>query len=732
MIARGSSRRTRGAGRAIFLIMVVGLAPLASPAGPAGKPDPGDPSLVVYLPFDDGTDPATDVTGHGHDGDLQPDGNEPSYDPWVPPVPGDPSSIRFDGSGQQVAVPDAPDLDFDGTWPFSISFWVNADPYDPDVPFNIMGKREAGCGAINYQFAGPGLHFNSGGGPVPMGTDLPVGTWMHVGATYNGGGHLKLYVNGNPVTERLGYGTGPTNDGPLQIGVAGDCSHFAGLIDEFALYNRELSEPEMCDLGCTEGGPPPGWVTNPANGHMYRLTEPRPWPEAANEAQSWGGYLATINDPGEEAWIQGTFGSQEGFWIGLNDIENEGEFVWMNGEPVTYTNWCEFEPNDLLGIEEAAGMNTPGPGPEPDSCWNDLPLDTQWRGVVEAIPQPPRPQPQFTDPQAFRNAIAGLGEPTIVDFEDIDAEPGNGLEGRPPFDGTHYAERGVTFSNSNNASLYVAPGGLTTCDAGDVPDEGPCPIWNESNSLSVAEFPFPEEVVDDNDDDLVIRLDPPAIAVGFTLVDSASNAPDEYIEFRDDEGVVANVGLPGGFRPFRSFAGIVSRGRPITEIVISESGNDGDDVNYDDVIVVPPPAPDFTPSRLAVHNESIVADYGTTPVLTGWARTIEVDVANVGSLTGVGGLDIWVRSVTDGKETFLGSMTMQVRAGQTKRVSFDWNGFGIVGEVVVEARTCVAEDRNPWNDRASTSHYVLAGGTGFGLTGPMTFGGSGPVCPQPE
>lgn len=736
---RGSTQRTRRAARGLALILfAVGVAPLAASA--AAKPDPADPSLIAYLPLDDGADPATDVSGNGHAGDLQPGGNEPVYQPNAAPVPGNPSSLHFDGSGQQVVIPDAPDLDFDGTRPFSLAFWVNADPYDPDgLPFNILGKREPGCGQINYQFAqdtGPmGLHFNGGSGAVPTGVNLPVGQWLHIAATYNGGGHLRLFVNGNPVAERFGYGPGPTNDGDLQLGVAGDCSHFRGLIDEFSLFDRELPQEEVCTLGCGALPPPPpptDWVTNPANGHRYRLSEPAPWQIAADEAGSFGGYLTTINDPGEEAWIQGTFGNAESFWIGLNDIEVEGEFVWMNGEPVTYTHWCEFEPNDLLGIEDAVSMNARLPDPDSEPCWNDVPIDGMIRGVVEALPEGPgRPGPQYTDPQAFANAIAGLGEPTLVDFDDIDAMPGNGLEGREPFDGSHYADRGVTFANANDVALYVAPGGLTTCMAGDVPDEGDCPVWNESNSLSVGEFPFPEEVVDDNDDDLVIRLDPPASAVGFTLVDNAGNAPDEYIEFRDGEGVVANVGLPGEFRPFRSFAGIVSRGRPITEIVIVERADDGDDVNYDDIIVVPPPAPDFAPS-LMVRNKPIVADYGTTPALTGWARAIDVDVANVGSLTGVGGLDVWVRSVTDGKEIFIGSTTLQVRAGQTKRVSFDWNGLGMVGDVVVYARTCVGDDRNPWNDTASASHYVLAGGTAFGVTGPLTFGGGASACGAPE
>lgn len=341
---------------------------------------------------------------------------------------------------------------------------------------------------------------------------------------------------------------------------------------------------------------------------------------------------------------------------------------------------------------------------------------------------PPPNQPDFTDPNAFRGAIAGLGAPTVIDFEDIDAQPGNGLEGRPAFDPNTYADRGITFSNPNDVSLYVAPGGLTPCEGGGEP----CSVWNESNSLSVGEFPFPEQVVDDNDDDLVVRLDPPRAAVGFTLVDNGSHRPDEFIQFIDaDGGLIRQTGLPFDFQPFRSFAGIVSRGRPIAAINIVEGAADGDDVDFDDFILVPPPTPDFTPSEITVVNEPVGTDYGMTPAYTGWARTIDVDVSNVGGAAGEAGLDVWVTTSTDGTRTLVGSAMLQLRAGQSARETFSWNGFGTLGDVTVEAITCSPEDQNPGNDRAKTSHHVVAGGTRFGLSGPVTFGGAGNSCPAP-
>ncbi len=178
----------------------------------------------------------------------------------------------------------------------------------------------------------------------------------------------------------------------------------------------------------------------------------------------------------------------------------------------------------------------------------------------------------YTDPIAFQAAIGGLGTPTVIDFEDIDASPlNNSIVGRVPFDETTYADKGITFSNPNGFFLYIAPGGL---------------FWNASNSLSVSNFPF--EGGSDTDDDLVVTLNPPAVAVGFTLVDNGSHAGDEFVQFIDsDGGVVQQVSLPFDNTPFRAFIGVVSVERPIASINIVERANDGDDVDYDDFIFIP-------------------------------------------------------------------------------------------------------------------------------------------------
>ena len=94
------------------------------------------------------------------------------------------------------------------------------------------------------------------------------------------------------------------------------------------------------------------------NGRLYRLTPTAvSWSEGQAYAQQLGGNLVTLNSAEEEAFLQDAFGTGEVFWMGLNDLETEGEFVWVSGEEVTYTNFARGEPNNNNGAQNYGTMN---------------------------------------------------------------------------------------------------------------------------------------------------------------------------------------------------------------------------------------------------------------------------------------------------------------------------------------------------------------------------------------
>jgi hypothetical protein len=61
----------------------------------------------------------------------------------------------------------------------------------------------------------------------------------------------------------------------------------------------------------------------------------------------------SINTADEQDFINSTFltngGEYESYWMGLTDSAQEGTFVWLDGHPLTYSNWnlATGEPNNF-------------------------------------------------------------------------------------------------------------------------------------------------------------------------------------------------------------------------------------------------------------------------------------------------------------------------------------------------------------------------------------------------
>jgi hypothetical protein len=135
------------------------------------------------------------------------------------------------------------------------------------------------------------------------------------------------------------------------------------------------------------GGP----VVNPANGHTYYFLSQDSWTASQAFAITLGGNLVTINDAEENQWVSTTFGVDAFLWLGLNDVQTEGTFLWVSGEPVTFTNWAPGEPNNFNGDEHFGIMY---PRTFSTGEWNDCDNGVRCaniNGLVEvptAVPEP--------------------------------------------------------------------------------------------------------------------------------------------------------------------------------------------------------------------------------------------------------------------------------------------------------------------------------------------------------
>ena len=112
-------------------------------------------------------------------------------------------------------------------------------------------------------------------------------------------------------------------------------------------------------------------IYSPVTGHWYELNSTNlTFQDAQTYAVSKGGYLASITSANENLWISNTFTAEELDYtmIGGNDIQQEGNWKWINGESWAYTNWVGIEPNNGHGDEDWAAFKTFKSGPT-DFWW---------------------------------------------------------------------------------------------------------------------------------------------------------------------------------------------------------------------------------------------------------------------------------------------------------------------------------------------------------------------------
>jgi Ca2+-binding RTX toxin-like protein/methionine-rich copper-binding protein CopC len=170
----------------------------------------------------------------------------------------------------------------------------------------------------------------------------------------------------------------PTND--LQTGNVYHVQMSSGVIKDLAgTAYAGISDPTTLNFGTVahkfnSNGQPLEYY----NGHTYQFTSNNllSWEQAEAEAIAHGGHLVTINDAEENQWLSSAFG-QLSTWIGLNDIQKEGDWVWADGSAITYTNWSYGEPNDQ-GSEDFGSISANSAG-----MWNDLSVYSQLYGIIE-------------------------------------------------------------------------------------------------------------------------------------------------------------------------------------------------------------------------------------------------------------------------------------------------------------------------------------------------------------
>ena len=95
------------------------------------------------------------------------------------------------------------------------------------------------------------------------------------------------------------------------------------------------------------------------------------WQDAEASCVDKGGHLASVGSEYHQQELKQVSFSLwvTEWWIGLNDLEEEGVYVWSDGTPLGYEAWNDGEPNNS-GEEDCTHFASWASG-----LWNDIPCD---------------------------------------------------------------------------------------------------------------------------------------------------------------------------------------------------------------------------------------------------------------------------------------------------------------------------------------------------------------------
>ena len=202
-----------------------------------------EPSLVLYLPFDEGSgDKAGDVSRYGNHGALK---GSPK---WVAGKFG--KALEFNGKSNWVEVPHADTLTVDTA--VTVMAWINAKRHTGGASkARWAGIVTKSNNPRSYSFyttsdEGGALHFSSMGGSLSK-LKVALSKWQHVVAQHTGKSHI-YYVNGELAGEFDGKAALPGKKDTANVVIAKSheaSREFEGIIDEVRIWNRILSAKEV-------------------------------------------------------------------------------------------------------------------------------------------------------------------------------------------------------------------------------------------------------------------------------------------------------------------------------------------------------------------------------------------------------------------------------------------------------------------------------------------------------
>ncbi|ROL48296.1 Macrophage mannose receptor 1 [Anabarilius grahami] len=141
-----------------------------------------------------------------------------------------------------------------------------------------------------------------------------------------------------------------------------------------------------------------GWDSDPVTGVLYQRNTQSvlTWYQARTSCQQQGADLLSISELHEQSYISGLtniFGST--LWIGLNSLEFDSGWQWINGHAFRYLNWAPGHPSLEPGLNCAALNAGKASKWESMACSKKLGYICRKGNSTENTPPPGKDQPNF-------------------------------------------------------------------------------------------------------------------------------------------------------------------------------------------------------------------------------------------------------------------------------------------------------------------------------------------------
>ena len=164
-------------------------------------------------------------------------------------------SFNLDGSNDYLNIGTNSGIEFTGTQPFTISMWVNLD----SVALMAFCYKRDGVNGYIWQVHDDGtLEFSTGTGSALIAsrttTTISANEWTHIAVVRTASeGKALFYKNGSLMSMNGSHNPDHTSMSdnstiPLSIGEHGGSRYFNGKIDEFSMFDAELSASDVTSI----------------------------------------------------------------------------------------------------------------------------------------------------------------------------------------------------------------------------------------------------------------------------------------------------------------------------------------------------------------------------------------------------------------------------------------------------------------------------------------------------